>query len=623
MRVDALRICLTLLLIVAVSSAAAQELPTPSETTVEASPSGSFSEVVDVHVVSVEVVVTDRDGQPVTDLTREDFRIFEDGEPMTVTNFFAVDGGLPETTGADESAATELEPAVLPEEATRDLQLVVVIDNLQIRPENRKNLFDRLRQYLRDNGDLAHSVSVAAMNRRLQVVLPFTDDLEQVFEALDEQEKATSYQALIDGERRMMMARMQNASLRRYSPMEVIREGQSIRAGGDPDFNDAVLVAMNMADNVRALGERRYQMTRSSIQALGSLCETLGGLPGRKALLYLSDGLPQRPADSLAHAWAGKYEGWFLEVEPDIRRNSRFPDAASRFRDVLNLGISNAWDLRHELEALAEQASVNRVTFYPISASGRGTAGFMSAEHTGTGNVSSTTGSMLRSATTEENFTRDSSLLLLAEDTGGVATLRSTDLDGLLDRMRQDFHNFYSLGYSPPHGGEDGEYHRVRVEVLREGLEVRHVEGYRNKSWRKSLGELTLAAALYGSESNPLGVRVDRGEPVADGKNFVVPIKVKIPFPLIRLVHRDQHFNAQLTLLVLVSDEEDGGLSKTQRFDLPIKIPDARVLEAMVQVATYPIELKMNRGKKRIAVGVHDHISKEMSAVKYDLVLGR
>ncbi|MEE8526259.1 MAG: VWA domain-containing protein, partial [Thermoanaerobaculia bacterium] len=570
MRINSVRISLLAILVLwsCTLPLAAQEPPseeppsgTPAAAETAESPLGSFSEVVDVHVVSVEVVVTDKQGRPVTDLTREDFQVIEDGEPMALTNFFAVEGrpsGAPGPMPEPRAPAPAATAAALPEDTTQELQLVVVIDNLQIRPENRKKLFDQLRQYLRHNDDLASRISVATMNTRLQISLPFTDDLDRVFEVLDEQERKTSYQALFDGERRMMMARLQNASLRRYAPREATIRGQTVQVGGDGNFNDAVRVAMEMADNVRSLGERRYQMTRTSIQALGSLCATLGGLPGRKALLYLSDGLPQRPADSLAQAWLDKYDAWTIEVDNDIRQFTVFREAPGRFREILTMGISNNYDLHHELEALAEQASVNRVTFYPISVAGRGTTGFMSAEHTGSGGVASNTGSVLRASTTIENFTRDSSLLLLAEDTGGVALLRSANLDHLLDRMRQDFQSFYSLGYSPPHGGKDNDFHRVKVKLLRDGLEVRHVEGYRNKNWRKSLGELTLAAALYGAESNPLGVRLDRGEPIADGKNFVVPIEIKIPFELIRMVHQDQHFKAQLTVLVMVSDEEDG-----------------------------------------------------------------
>jgi VWFA-related protein len=58
-------------------------------------------------LVELSVVVTDRDGQPVTGLTAGDFAIFDEGKPQTV-KFFSIEGG-----GAPTPAAPA--PAVLPQ----------------------------------------------------------------------------------------------------------------------------------------------------------------------------------------------------------------------------------------------------------------------------------------------------------------------------------------------------------------------------------------------------------------------------------------------------------------------------------------------------------------------------
>jgi hypothetical protein len=50
-----------------------------------------FVEQVDVNVVNVEVFVTDRQGNRVTGLGRDDFELFEDGEPVEITNVYAID----------------------------------------------------------------------------------------------------------------------------------------------------------------------------------------------------------------------------------------------------------------------------------------------------------------------------------------------------------------------------------------------------------------------------------------------------------------------------------------------------------------------------------------------------
>lgn len=47
-----------------------------------------------VDLVNVNVFVTDKRGNPITDLKREDFSVFEDGEAVSITNFYAVEGGV-------------------------------------------------------------------------------------------------------------------------------------------------------------------------------------------------------------------------------------------------------------------------------------------------------------------------------------------------------------------------------------------------------------------------------------------------------------------------------------------------------------------------------------------------
>ena len=68
-----------------------------------------LSESIEVRVVNVDVVVADRDGKPVTGLTKDDFEIFEDKKPQVITNFYEVRGGVPAETGA-ENGADPMEP---------------------------------------------------------------------------------------------------------------------------------------------------------------------------------------------------------------------------------------------------------------------------------------------------------------------------------------------------------------------------------------------------------------------------------------------------------------------------------------------------------------------------------
>src|SRR5215212_1807061 len=65
----------------------------------------TFFESIDVQVVNFEVFVTDRQGQRVSGLTREDFEIAEDGKPVEISNFYAVAGGRSEVPESADPAA--------------------------------------------------------------------------------------------------------------------------------------------------------------------------------------------------------------------------------------------------------------------------------------------------------------------------------------------------------------------------------------------------------------------------------------------------------------------------------------------------------------------------------------
>ena len=72
---------------------APQEAPTVPEAEADQRP--VFR--TDINFVRVDVIVSDDNGEPVTDLTADDFEVFEDGEPQVIDQFrlIRVDGNPP------------------------------------------------------------------------------------------------------------------------------------------------------------------------------------------------------------------------------------------------------------------------------------------------------------------------------------------------------------------------------------------------------------------------------------------------------------------------------------------------------------------------------------------------
>ncbi len=563
---------------------------------------GLFFDTVDVYVVNVEVVVTDKEGNPATGLTREDFEIFEDGKPVELSNFFAVEGRQGVIAGVAQEAA--------PAPKTKRLNLVVFIDNLNMRPEGRNAIFKDLRSYLADNLDPRDRVMLVAMGDSVEVAQNFTIDQELLSGTLDRLGKQTGAHLRFETQRSMTMRRLQRATLPSNPGDAGDLAGAAMR-----NFEAAQDEARNLSTDFINLAEMRLQMVRASVQAIGRFTESLAGMPGRKAVLYVSDGLPERPAESMGQAWLNKFSDWI------VGQNARGLNSVQM--EMSRLVGSSRYSAKHQLDELAQVASANGVAFYPISGGGSLTrsGGAVSAERIGAATTSGG-GAYSQDVIALESQSLESSLLRLAEKTGGIAFTRSTNITGLLERMVHDFDSFYSLGYSPPHATDD-EFHEIEVKVKRPDLTVRHFGGYREKDPVANLQDLTLSALHYDLEDNQLEVRLEAGEQVpGKGERYVVSVQVKIPFQKLLLIPQEEFHSAQVSLFVIVREEKSGNVSPFRRIDLPVKIPNAQILQALTQAATYPLQLEMKRGRQRISIGVRDHLADVDSTVNLDLNVG-
>ena len=74
---------------------------------------------------------------------------------------------------------------------------------------------------------------------------------------------------------------------------------------------------------------------------------------------------------------------------------------------------------------------------------------------------------------------RIETLRTLAENTDGIATVGSNDLDRGLKRIADDLSSYYLLGYYSTNTKLDGQFRRINVKVNQPGVEVRARRGYR------------------------------------------------------------------------------------------------------------------------------------------------
>ncbi|MFY9825265.1 MAG: VWA domain-containing protein [Thermoanaerobaculia bacterium] len=567
----------------------------------------SFGATVEVNVVNVEVYVTDRDGKRVTDLRREDFTVSEDGKPVEVSNFAAVSPGhalaspLPARATAAAQAPTAAAPtAEIPQpgpDPETALSLVVFLDDLHLRPENRTKAVEQIRTFLNRSVRPGDRVMVATHGLGLHLLQPFTEDRAAIDAALKQAEAEAAQGQSSEQARRSAFRAMY--ALHSISPcsLEIVRPVESYAE------------------------ETRDEALRTAA-ALTVVINSLAGVPGHRALLFVSDGISVTPGEELFQVLAELCGGSMELTEHSSGNSDKVPrggDDSTKYNPQQAALDAQKYTVAKRFEDLAAHASANRVTLYTLQASGlQGFAAGGSDFDPGERRLLSSTVQQVQISNLK------GSLTALAADTGGRAMLDANDLGPELARMQEDFETFYSLGYSPAHHG-DGRQHKVEVKVKRPGLRVRYRPSYRDKPAMEKVVDRTLTALLHGIGENPLEIGVELGTQTLDTATgtWAVSVRLKIPLYKLAIIHPDEggSFQGRLRLLVVTRDRK-GGTSPVRQVEVPLAIPRKEVLSALGQHYLYTLTLKLQAGEQRVAVAVRDELSTTTSYLSQAVSVG-
>lgn len=552
---------------------AAQEAP--AESSEEVAEEGAYIETIDVNVVNVDVFVTDKKGNPITGLKREDFEVFEDGNPLAITNFYAVEDGerLDRVDGEGVPAADKpKDPLALPDRSAAEavpeeqrLHLVVYIDNFNIRPFNRNRVFRRLREFLSQKLRRGDRVMLVSYDRSLHIRHPFTADPQLIANALFDLETVTGHAVHLDSERR-----------------DILRDIEEAEGVGEVDWR------------IRQFAENQANDLAFSVDALKEIVDSLAGLTGRKAVVYVSDGLPMVPAEDLYYALTQK------------------------FHDSTSLTLSREFDNSRRFIDLSSRAATNSVVVYTIDA-----AGLRAPE---AASVQAATANTPGMGTFVDNINISNiqaPLLMMAEETGGYAIYNSNDVGPGLDRVASDFSSYYSLGYSPAHSGT-GRLYKIKIKLKgdRKGLRIRHRASYRDKPLNDRMTDVARASLTYGFDSNPLDLVVRFGEAAQQDKGiYMMPILVGIPLDNIVLVPLESVHEGRVRLYFGAMNE-DGDMSDVQEVNVPVRIPLDQLEDSTGKYFPFQTSLQIRAGGHRVTVGIWDEMGAVSSFVSKPVLIG-
>jgi VWFA-related protein len=544
----------------------------------------SFVDIVNVSVVNVDVYVTDKKGNSVTGLTRDDFELFENDRPVKVTNFYSVANGKATAPSNDTPAPAAPGPAAAPPPPPgvtsldldagklppdQRLRLVIYIDNFNLKPFDRNRVMRELRAFIGQKLAKDDELMLVTYDRELHTRRTFTNDPSLIAQAMLDLEKISAQGVHDDSDHRDFLQKINDS--------QTVTEAENYaHTYAESTFNDLSF----------------------SIDALKKIVDSLAGMPGRKAVVYVSDGLQQIAGQDLFYAVQSKYGEQTSSMVTTLEY-----DTSKRFGE------------------LTAQANANRITFYTIDAAGLRGYESNTAQNQGPG-VPSPGFNQLIDSVRFSNL--QSPLQMMAENTGGQVILNANVIASHLDKIAKDFDSYYSLGYSPTHYG-DGRYYKLKVKLKRKdkNLVVRHRDGYRDKGTDARMNDSTLAALTFPFEENPLGVTLEfgQGRPRDDGF-FLVPVLVHIPIGKLVLVPREATEDARVRLFIAAVDSK-GSTSDVQQTPVPISIPKGDIAQAQRKTFVYSVTLLMRAGDQRVSVGVRDDIAAQASFVSSGVTVGR
>lgn len=540
-------------------------------------------ETVQVSVVNVEVYVTDREGKPKRGLRREDFVLFEDGKEVEITNFYAseavlaMDGGLvPAETATQEEAPAAPLAALIPEE--QGLTVVLFIDSLNTTVRQRRPVIEQLERFVSERLRPGDRAMVVSYDTSLRVRSPLSTNREAVLQALRTVGREMATADSLHRDRQDILVRMMepmDPEARRPNPIN------PMCIDGD-QFNPETCYA------IEALSERLYRLNRGLIEALVSNLDALAGVPGRKAMVFVSTGIPIHPAEDL------------------------FLIAWLRPRRFTTLG--------NELGRIGLRANAGRVSFYPVNARGDQELSGLNAGNELSRFLAEHSFQQLVIQGDQVDFSqRQETLTDFAVGTGGRSLIASPGLGNALGQLVEDFGAFYSLGFSPAHFG-DGRYYRLKVRVNDPGARVRHREGYLDKTDAQRLADRNAGALLLAPTSSTLSLRVATEPAQKDGNRFKLPLTVTVPAGELTLVPAGDGSSQEgrVTISIIASDRS-GQTSESHRDTFPIRVPEEAVPSFLQGSTTFSFELMLRKGAYKVAVTARDDVALNEGTVTVDV----
>lgn len=411
---------------------------------------------ISTSLVQFDVTVVDSKGKIVSDLRPDEIEIFENGKKQKITNFSFVSSGRPVTRlNADKKSSVDMIPVptaeLRPEQVRRTIALVV--DDLSLSFERATYTRRALRKFVDEqmlDGDL---VAIIRTGSGIGSMQQFTSDKAMLIAAIE----------------RVRWNPLGSGGFSAFAPLEPTFAELTKAAGGQLDNDEAGGTAENVQKSFESFRTGTYGT--GTLGSLRFIVSGMGELPGRKSVIFFSEGWPM----------LGRDEHGFTESTSMTEFMRRLVDLANR----------------------------SSVVFYTIDSRGLVYTGMTAADKIP---LDPRAFSAALTARSNQLFDTQAPLAYLAKETGGIFHRHSNDLPAGVRNALED-QSYYLLGYEPDADTFDPKgvkYNKIDFKINRPGLTARHRSGFFNvaesQSTKPASGNETPATQLLTAIKSPFVV---------------------------------------------------------------------------------------------------------------------
>src|SRR5437870_8731491 len=391
---------------------------------------------VTTHLVLIDAVVTDKQGNPIAGLRPEDFVVEENGKAQKIATFA---GPVQSTAGP-----ASLPPGIYSNRSqyrSTGPVTVMLLDAINTPFSDQAYARRQMLSFVQDQYKPDQRMAVFTTGS-LNVLQDFTTDPQILYAALQRfrprpQEFASAGRATTSATAGDATTASTVASL------DASTAPATDTSGLGPGAAQLVAAAQAAAQSFEAaqVAYAQEQRTMLTLQALNSLGRILGGLPGRKNIIWVTGNLPFSLIPENRNMTNAELE----ENLPSLKIRSVEQHSAGNYAATFRQ--AHADQIR---ETAARLASAQGAV-YPVYARGLSISTSIDSQET---------------------------MREMARETGGRAYVNQNEIKYGVERAFKDETATYTLGYYPENKKWDGKYRSIKVKVKRDGTEIQNRRGY-------------------------------------------------------------------------------------------------------------------------------------------------